>query len=73
MFIYIYTYIFVFCFFRCHFGWKGDGLPDFGPKQQAAGSQGSNFSLGSPIGYGTSFFEGMERIMHLITSGCVTC
>lgn len=25
---------------RSHFGWEGDGLPDSGPKQQAAGSQG---------------------------------
>ena len=50
MYIYMYIYIFI----RSHFGWKGDGLPYFGPKQQAAGSQGSNFSLGSPIGYGTS-------------------
>jgi len=53
MYIYMYIYIFI----RSHFGWKGDGLPYFGPKQQAAGSQGSDFSLGSPSSYGPRFLR----------------
>ena len=71
-------------FVRIHFGWEGDGLPNSGPKQQAADPQGSFHSLGSPqwlrdLPTGESLGEneahGRMRLCHLLAGPLVapTC